>query len=284
MEVIITALYAYPIKSCGGVEVKSTELLNTGMPGDRAWMVIDAKGVFISQRKYPRMACVYPSSTADGVFLELRKGSQVVSRTTKPLQAKAQPVTTKVWADTAEALPADDETNQWITEAIGAAEPLRLVRFQEGTRSPGQPDRFGTHSTMFADAAPYLVTNSDSVAALNAKLAEQGCSPVNMRHFRPNIVVTGVDAFAEHHYSSLRHPVTGARLALVDRCQRCSIITVDPVRGERLANAVPFKTLAELNSMPGKPKAPAFGVNAILEEHSVAAVTRISVGETWLLE
>ncbi|WP_339073997.1 MOSC domain-containing protein [Teredinibacter turnerae] len=284
MEVIITALYTYPVKSCGGVEVKSTELLNTGMPGDRAWMVIDAKGVFISQRKYPRMACVYPSSTADGVFLELRNGSQVVSRTTKPLQAKAQPVTTKVWADTAEALPADDETNQWITEAIGAAEPLRLVRFQEGTRTPGQPDRFGTHSTMFADAAPYLVTNSNSVTALNAKLAEQGCSPVNMRHFRPNIVVTGVDAFAEHHYSSLRHPVTGARLALVDHCQRCSIITVDPARGERLANAVPFKTLAELNSMPGKPKAPAFGVNAILEEHSVAAVTRISVGETWLLE
>jgi uncharacterized protein YcbX len=125
-------------------------------------------------------------------------------------------------------------------------------------------ERFGPNSaTHFADAAPYLVANTASLAALNQALQQEGQTPVDERRFRANIWLDGVRAFAEHNLASLRF--AQGQIRLVDHCQRCSVITVDPESGAFCPNAKPFKTLARLNAMPHQPKAPAVGVNAVFE-------------------
>ena len=56
----ISRLFVYPIKSCAGVEVQEAILTETGLEFDRAWMVVDEQGEFLTQRELPRMALVKP--------------------------------------------------------------------------------------------------------------------------------------------------------------------------------------------------------------------------------
>ena len=42
----ISRLFVHPVKSCAGVEVREALLTETGLELDRAWMVVDAQGVF----------------------------------------------------------------------------------------------------------------------------------------------------------------------------------------------------------------------------------------------
>src|SRR3954454_7340768 len=54
----IARLFVYPLKSCAGVEVQEAVLTDTGLDLDRAWMVVDEDGEFVTQRELPRMALV----------------------------------------------------------------------------------------------------------------------------------------------------------------------------------------------------------------------------------
>jgi uncharacterized protein YcbX len=56
----ISRLFVHPVKSCAGVEVREALLTETGLELDRAWMVVDAQGVFVTQREQPRLALVRP--------------------------------------------------------------------------------------------------------------------------------------------------------------------------------------------------------------------------------
>ncbi|HSV69890.1 MAG TPA: MOSC N-terminal beta barrel domain-containing protein, partial [Methylibium sp.] len=56
--ITIASLHVYPVKSCAGVTLDETLLIETGFEFDRAWMVVDADGEFVSQRELPRMALV----------------------------------------------------------------------------------------------------------------------------------------------------------------------------------------------------------------------------------
>ena len=46
-----------------------------------------------------------------------------------------------------------------------------------------------------ADEAPYLLTSTSSLADLNVRLEKRGAKPVDMRRFRPNIVISGFKVF-----------------------------------------------------------------------------------------
>src|SRR5947209_4067631 len=54
----LSQIFIYPIKSARGVEVAETQVDNSGPLQDRRWMVVDENGVFLSQRKLPRMALI----------------------------------------------------------------------------------------------------------------------------------------------------------------------------------------------------------------------------------
>ena len=62
-EATIAQLWVYPIKSCAGVSLTQSELTIDGLLFDRAWMVVDEHGDFVSQRECPRMALIQPTVT-----------------------------------------------------------------------------------------------------------------------------------------------------------------------------------------------------------------------------
>lgn len=49
----IAELLTYPVKGCAGTSVRTAELTRAGLAHDRTFMVVDAEGVFRSQRKDP---------------------------------------------------------------------------------------------------------------------------------------------------------------------------------------------------------------------------------------
>ena len=55
VEVRLHSLHVYPIKSCAGITLEEALLIETGLEFDRAWMVVDLQGRFVTQRELPRM-------------------------------------------------------------------------------------------------------------------------------------------------------------------------------------------------------------------------------------
>ncbi len=52
----LSEIWIYPVKSLGGIRVKSARVFEKGLEYDRRWMLIDRDNDFMTQRIYPKMA------------------------------------------------------------------------------------------------------------------------------------------------------------------------------------------------------------------------------------
>lgn len=103
----------------------------------------------------------------------------------------------------------------------------------------------------FADGYPLMVIGEASLADLNGRIAgdnEDGEEadrnvrvPLPMNRFRPNIVVSGSEAYAEDNW--VRIKIGEAEFRATKPCARCVITTVDQKNGI-FDGKEPLKTLA----------------------------------------
>src|SRR5262249_10164008 len=77
----------------------------------------------------------------------------------------------------------------------------------------------------FGDGLPLLIIWKASLADLNGRLSE----PLPMNRFRPNIVLSGVEPYAEDRMRDLYS--NGVRLRITKPCTRCVITTTDQMQG-----------------------------------------------------
>jgi uncharacterized protein YcbX len=259
----ISGLTIYPVKSMQGIELESAELTPQGLENDRRFMVVRANSRFVTQRDMSRLALVQTSLDEDGIVLSMDGHGSV----TVPFMAVGgERIDTKVWGDECETVDQGENISRWLISALESRNTLRLVRMAAGfVRPQGQPENLGEKtSTHFADAAPFLVANESSLEVLNQALEKRGHSPVPMNRFRPNIVVRGLAPFVEHEITELSSE--NYRLGLCHPCERCVVTTIDQATGIKSADRQPFRTLGEINPMPGTERSPAFAQNAILKE------------------
>jgi len=235
LRATIARLFVYPIKSCAGFELPEALLTETGLEFDRAWMVVDAEGEFVTQRELPRMALIRPQM----------KHSEMVLRAPGMLALHIafdrveQPVRVRVWKDEVAAYDMGDIAAQWFSDFLsqpGRPRKLRLVRFDpEQKRLSNMKWTSGIEAqNQFADGYPLLVASEGSLAELNARLAAQGHAPVGIERFRPNIVLAGIEAHDEDRVEML-HVGTGegeAQLQPVKPCTRCPVPDIDPATAE----------------------------------------------------
>lgn len=235
----IGALWVFPVKSCAGVAVDAARLLPSGLEWDRAWMVVDAQGQFITQRTTPQMALIQPEVdvTAGVLRLVARHAPHLselqVALELPMLQAAPQRMVT-VWKSQVPAWDMGDVAAHWFSQALG--QPCRLVRYD-----PAQPRWSNTRWTggiqapnQFADGYPLLVTTSSALVHLNAQLHAQGHGPVDGLRFRANIVLDGLEAHEEDHIATLWVQADAAvALQLGKPCTRCPIPDIDPATAQR---------------------------------------------------
>ncbi len=246
-DLTLSGLYIYPIKSAAGIALREAQMTSRGLQYDRRWMVVDAQGKFISQRRFPRMALIGVSIaaqhlqiTAPGMadlFVSLESGLDADSGSG---QESSDFLTVEVWGDRTQAISLGADYQQWFTEFIGI--DCQLVYMPDSADRPTAHGKLGLDKPVsFADAYPYLLVSEASLAGLNEKLAAQGKPAVTMQRFRPNLVVKGCEQpHAEDGWQQIR--VGEAVLDLPKLCDRCSIPNVDPETGDR--GKEPTKTLS----------------------------------------
>jgi uncharacterized protein len=105
----------------------------------------------------------------------------------------------------------------------------------------------------FADGYPFLVISEESLEDLNSRMDE----PLSMNRFRPNVVIRGVDAYAEDRWKTVQ--LGDVRFDAVKLCGRCAITTTNQETAER--GKEPLRTLAMYRKFDeGSPK---FGQNMV---------------------
>lgn len=280
VAVSVRSLHVYPIKSCGGVALDETLLIETGMEFDRAWMVVDGDGHFMTQRQLPRMALIRP--TLKSLEMVLRAPGMIALHIA--LDAVEAPTRAKLWNDEVAAYDMGELCAQWFSdflmpasgraaagplhETAGTAprRPLRLVRFDPEHKRLA--DRRWTGEVeaevAFADGFPILVTSHAALDELNRRLAIQGVPAVTSERFRPNIVLDGLEAHGEDGVGEIVFPTADGpiRLRLVKPCPRCPIPNVDPATG--LADPAVGDALAGYRADARLDGRITFGMNAVI--------------------
>lgn len=221
-------------------------------------MIVRPDGEFVTARKLPRLLGI--SAQIGGSVLTL-SAPKMAPVTMDMGELPDEYVEVSVWKDSLAAQLCTPQVDQFLSRWLDT--DVRLVHL--GPRSKRAFRSGGTVS--FADAAPILVTTTASLQALNNHLD----NPVSMRRFRPNIVVEGAEAFAEHSWPKLR---IGELIFRMERpCERCVLTTIDENTWQKDASNEPLRTLRSLNrDADGKIN---FGHNAVTTQ-----IGTIQVGDT----
>lgn len=278
MPLTIRSLHSYPVKSCAGITHERARIHAGGLEHDRHWVIVDAQGVFMTQRQMPRMVLIQPVLSEDGLTLHA-PGMADFFLDRSATQAEAIPVT--IWGTPTLGADEGNEAARWLHAFLGV--PCRLLRqhpqaerlaslthvrsWRDKHPDKPIPER---HAFAFADGFPFLVTNHASLQDLNHHLDTKGQRGVDMIRFRPNIVLDGLEAYDEDYLAGFR---TGAcTFAFVKACARCPIPNVDPATGQTAPE--PGLTLAEHRL---RDQGVLFGVNAVV--HSPPTNTYLQVGD-----
>lgn len=270
----IKSLHVYPVKSLGAIDLEEAIIHERGFAYDRNWMIVEPDGSKLTQRELPMMALIKPKLEPDLLVLNYKDfASLEVSLDCYPKDK----LSVDIWGHKCVALDEGPRAAEWLSNIL--RKEVRLVRFDPDHIRHVDSTWAGTSGahTGFADVLPFLITSEESLALLNEYRHAEGLQPSPMTRFRPNIVISGIEAFGEDNIPALKLPYSEGKIELVRPCSRCPITNTDQVTGEKEKRGN-LQILAErrnLRNYKGKPGA-MFGVQAF---PSNADRQRVSVGD-----
>ncbi|XP_076294763.1 mitochondrial amidoxime-reducing component 1 isoform X2 [Lasioglossum baleicum] len=254
----VQELYVYPMKSGRGRNVAECEFTELGICiesegkftlRDRMFLVYNEEsGRFQTGRNYPTLILVTLSAVdEDKVRLEAVGMPSVVFSVPKCTEENVEAVQcTMWWGEPVKCIDCGPEPAEWLSRFLtGTSSGLRLGYSMLNRRDLSVWTKFTkVYSTLetedtglFSDLASYMLMNTKSVDALNEKLER----PVPALQFRPNIVVSGPEAFVEDNWEWVK---IGEKVVIrnVKPCTRCKFILVNPETGNPETEE-PLKTL-----------------------------------------
>ena len=266
----ISELFVYPIKSCAGIALHEARLLATGLEYDRCWMVTDPSGAMLTQRAYPRMALIEVAIGAEDLVIRAPGMSELRTPLNSARLEAPSAVQTQVWRDAAYGLDTGAASAAWFSAFLGvSARLLRSDPVRERIVDPDFTDSVGGATTHFADGFPLLVIGQASLDDLNTRLNSKGAPAIPINRFRPNLVLTGLDAYEEDYVETLS--VGGdaggdVQLQLVKPCSRCPMPTIDQAKGAPDPDwpNEPTDTMSVYRANPQRNGAITFGNNALV--------------------
>ncbi|MEN8260100.1 MAG: MOSC N-terminal beta barrel domain-containing protein [Pseudomonadota bacterium] len=227
----LSELRIYPVKSLAGILVDQWPVDPRGLRYDRQWMVVDSAGRFLTQRTLPKMALIGTRILETDLELISAKGEHI----RVPLdQNDGDELTVTVWGDRVRARAVNVFADQWLSDSLGRT--CRLVYQPPASRRPVDP-AYATpqDEVRFSDGFPFLLISEGSLAELNRQMGLQ----LEMSRFRPNLVVSGCDGYAEDTWR--RISIGNIDFRLPKPCSRCTITTLDPQTGKK--GKEPLETL-----------------------------------------
>ncbi|KAF6170534.1 hypothetical protein GIB67_031942 [Kingdonia uniflora] len=285
--IYLKSITVYPIKSCAGFSVDSWPLSSAGLQHDREWLLKSTSGEILTQKKAPEMCLV-------STFIDLTQGILVVESPRcemklkiilekDPYYGKKQNV--ELRSKRYGVLIYDNEVNIWLSNAIGR--PCNLIRScapenQSYANRKEIVDKDMENKLNFVNEAQFLLISEGSVSDLNNRLRSnehksQCVQPIDSLRFRPNLVISGAEPYAEDHWRTLN--IGTEKFTSLGGCNRCQMINLDQRTGQATTLKEPLATLASFRRVKGKIL---FGV--LLRYDNADKVGRLKDGEKLLLQ
>ena len=225
----VKQLFTYPIKGLTPQEMSEFVLtMGHGIKGDRAFALMFADRIeaaknpaenapwmskkhFAVQNDWPLLAaleCHYEAETA--LLTVKRQGVGVLTAETNTAAGR-------------------DRISSFFTEYLATIEPTKEAR---------HPQRVALHlagnssgETRYPDREPVHISLL-SQATLD-QLTERAGENIDVRRFRPNIVLEGMEAWSEFELIGKQFQLGNARIEVAARIGRCVNIEVNPETGDR---------------------------------------------------
>lgn len=236
----ISELHTYPVKGFKGTQTDSMEIVETGPLNDRRLMIIGEDNNFITQRTHPLMA------TIDLVLYEDKFSISLAGNSPEFFAInKEQSVLASVWKDEVKVEEWSKKASQLLSNYLKT--PCRLVGMSANfQRTLSEKYQANFNSINFPDQFPFLLISQSSLDDLNSRLDV----PVPMNRFRPNIVVSGCDPYAEDEWDSIR--IGDIVFDLPKNCSRCLVTAVNQTTGqpEKEKGKNPLKALTRYRNTP----------------------------------
>lgn len=246
-----------PVKGLHVQELRETELTHDGIPGDRAFFLVDADGRMVNAKRLGALLTVVAEHDAAAGRLALRfpDGREVAGEV---VLGAPEPV--RFFGLTLHARPVAGPFGAALSEHAG--KPLRLVA--------APPERSGVDRG--ADGAVTLLSRG----SLERLREESGTSePVDHRRFRMSFGIDGVPAHEEDRWRGRAVRLGDALVHVSGNVGRCVVTTRNADTG-----AVDCQTLHHLEAYRGRDAEPEateplpFGVHARVLEPG-----RVRVGD-----
>jgi uncharacterized protein len=290
---IVSELNIYPIKSCAEQVVESAVVTPRGFRGDRIAMVVDSNNVCCTSRDVDKVKLFHVQPkinfpTCNTMTVSYKGGENSLSSLTVDLENTTFPSVTCRHNEAPGKLVLSDLGNtaaSWIGKVTGIV-GCRLTRIlddddnqRECLINPSQGDPIptldGKAPVSLADEAPFLLTNQSSLDDLNQRLIKRGHVPVDMRRFRPNIVVKnatdmddndnkdqgGILPWIEDTWKKIR--IGTVEFFVWQRCGRCIMTTIDRDSLSRTSHGEPLSTLNTIWETGEQGQGRNFGVHLI---------------------
>lgn len=238
----IQDIFIYPIKSLGGIRLTEAKVEERGFKFDRRWMLVDPQGVFLTQRTHTQMTLLQVQLGETGLIVFDKRNPEDELQIPYDLISD-QEIEVEIWDDSVIANIVDPRLDPWFSEKLGMA--CHLVIMPESTLRKVSPKySVNDESVSFADGMPYLILGQESLNDLNSRLE----NPVPMDRFRPNIVFSGGQSYAEDSWKKIR--IGAVEFQVVKPCARCVLTTIDQETG--FQGKEPLKTLAGYRTVASK--------------------------------
>ncbi|KDP25106.1 hypothetical protein JCGZ_22641 [Jatropha curcas] len=260
----LKSITIYPIKSCGGFSVESWPLSSTGLQHDREWLLRSLTGEILTQKKVPEMCFI-------GTSINLNQGIMFVEspRCMVKLQinlnidsytgAKEE---IQLHSKRFEVHHYENDVNLWFSNAVGR--PCTLLRYTGPKDHVCRNKNRGfnmcrdvDNRSSFANEAQFLLISEESVSDLKNRLSlneQKGTGGPSIQitpmRFRPNLVISGGEPYAEDAWRSLE--IGNKHFTSLGGCNRCQMINLVHQGGRVLRSNEPLATLAAYRRVKGK--------------------------------
>ncbi|KAF2642769.1 MOSC domain-containing protein [Massarina eburnea CBS 473.64] len=279
----ITNIFIHPIKSCHGLTVNKAKLLPTGLDLDRQWMWVTYPDYeFLTIRNLSNMTLIHPTydADADTITVTAPAPDSIDQKLQFSIPAHPSPswlventekVDATIWGKSTAAYSYSTSLTGPFNDFFG--KEVRLVYKSPFSDSPralasnGAKDVLGREArTCFPDLMPILVGCESSIDELNTRLKAAEDITIDVRRFRPNILVSGNKPWDEDRWKTLQiTPKSGSTekpfvLDVTQRCARCQVPNVNPETAEKHQRQ-PWNTLMKYRRVDeGITYKPCFGM------------------------
>ncbi|KAK1894696.1 Mitochondrial amidoxime-reducing component 1 [Dissostichus eleginoides] len=264
-------LLIHPLKSGRAVSVPLAECLQIGLKfgelQDRHWLVVTEQGHMVTGRQQPRLVLLSLTCEDGHVCLS---GPDMEELRFPVKQPDNSVIDCRVFGADIQGRDCGEETSRWLIRFLGKEQTFRLVHFEPQMRGRRTEPLLPPFEVAYSDEAPVMLLSEASVQDLSSRLEED----VTVKRFRPSIVISDCEAFAEDSWVDIQ--IGSVRLQRVKSCGRCIFTTVDPETGV-ISRKEPLDTLKSYRLC--KPsdqhiyqKAPLFGQLLIVKQEGTLQV------------